>query len=498
MSVIAPAYKKSVWPLVCLLLCLCLMSGGVAAQVPVVPLTLHDGTNFEHAGEHYSSLTVYGSVTYDAKSSDIFAQNAQLNFYIPSTMTAGGTLISLIDSYDGLYISNSTINVGIDGQSSLLGVGDSVTLVGGSVGGIVATGTNTTANGQGMQGVTLQYEFDLTVTDTSLVATVSKITLNEQSKALSEGHLGGVALVNLGADTIAGQGLDNAVRAARLGMSREGFSLAGFGAIGGGRSRYHTGSHVDVNSFSLVAGLSFGQDLAPGRLTLGAFFEYGNGSYDTYNSFTGAGSVTGDGDTRYTGGGILGHMDFSNIGPGHFYVEATARAGSVHNEYKSDDLRDSQGRRAQYDSSSGYYGLHIGTGYIWNLNDKAALDLYAKYFWTHQESDSVTLSTGDSVHFKDVDSHRLRLGTRFAYTLNKYVKPYVGAAYEHEFDGRARATSNSYSIKSPDLTGDTGIGELGLTIQPSQTLPLFLDLGVQGYTGKREGVSGALQIKFAF
>ena len=29
-------------------------------------------------------------------------------------------------------------------------------------------------------------------------------------------------------------------------------------------------------------------------------------------------------------------------------------------------------------------------------------------------------------------------------------------------------------------------------------LPLSLDLGVQGYVGKREGVTGSLQIRYAF
>jgi hypothetical protein len=44
----------------------------------------------------------------------------------------------------------------------------------------------------------------------------------------------------------------------------------------------------------------------------------------------------------------------------------------------------------------------------------------------------------------------------------------------------------------------TGMGELGLSLKPSKTLPLSFDLGVQGYVGKREGVTGSLQVKFEF
>ena len=61
-----------------------------------------------------------------------------------------------------------------------------------------------------------------------------------------------------------------------------------------------------------------------------------------------------------------------------------------------------------------------------------------------------------------------------------------------------KAATYGYSINSPSLRGDTGIGELGFTLTPSKNLPLSFDLGVQGYTGKREGVTGSLQVKWEF
>jgi hypothetical protein len=42
------------------------------------------------------------------------------------------------------------------------------------------------------------------------------------------------------------------------------------------------------------------------------------------------------------------------------------------------------------------------------------------------------------------------------------------------------------------------VGELGLTMQPSKSLPLSLDIGIQGYPGKRQGVTGALTAKYTF
>ena len=64
-------------------------------------------------------------------------------------------------------------------------------------------------------------------------------------------------------------------------------------AYSGGSIRYSTGSHVDMNSVSLMTDLSYGVELKPGALTLGAFSEYGDGSYDSYNSFSNAASVKG-------------------------------------------------------------------------------------------------------------------------------------------------------------------------------------------------------------
>ncbi|MDR3203807.1 MAG: hypothetical protein LBV23_03550, partial [Deltaproteobacteria bacterium] len=264
--------------------------------------------------------------------------------------------------------------------------------------------------------------------------------LNVQTKALSEGFIAGIGLVNMGADLVAGQGMAEAVLAAHRAGADKGKlrgGLGAFGALSGGRSRYNTGSHVDMNGISLMVGLSWGADLSPGRLTLGAFFEYGNGTYDTYNSFVSAASVHGNGDIRNLGGGLLARMDFDKTGPGRFYADFSARAGGVRNQYGNSDLVDLWGRQAAYESSSAYYGFHFGTGYLWNISDTASLDLYAKYFATVQKGDSVILTTGDPVTFNDATSSRLRLGARIGFAVNDYVRPYIGAAWEREFNGES-------------------------------------------------------------
>jgi len=110
----------------------------------------------------------------------------------------------------------------------------------------------------------------------------------------------------------------------------------------------------------------------------------------------------------------------------------------------------------------------------------------------------VHLATGDPIRFDSVDSHRLRAGGRFNYAVNAYIAPYAGLAYEYEFDGKAAATAYDQSIPAPSLQGGTGIGELGLTVKGNKNMPLSIDLGVQGYVGTREGVTGSLQVRYEF
>ena len=415
-----------------------------------------------------------------------------LHFYLPNSVQAGDTMLFVTDTAN---IEGSKFDVGVQrGPNSLpLRVGETVTLIDASDGDLIGA-FNGTVNGRTMGGgIIYGYEFLVTTADEKVMATATNFVLDGSNKAYSEGFASSVTLVTQGGDMIAGPGMSEAMDATQGAEAGVAPVLAGFGAVSGGSMRINSGSHVDMRSVSLVAGFAWGRDFDFGRPTLGAFFEYGTGSYDTYNSFAGSASVKGKGDTYYYGGGILGRMDFADTGPGRFYTEGSFRAGRIHNDYKRSDIG------VSYDFSTPYYGFHLGAGYIWNINEQASLDLYGKYFWTRVQGETVHLSAGDSIKFKDADSSRLRLGGRFAYAINEHVSPYIGAAYEHEFDGKARATTAfGDPIPAPSLRGDTGIGELGLTLRPSLNLPLSFDLGVQGYTGKREGVTGSLQIRFTF
>jgi hypothetical protein len=395
--------------------------------------------------------------------------------------------------------TSQVVGVNIMGGGSAPQTGDSFALI--NAGSFVGKVENDGELLSGKKGATMELVFRIVQATDALYAVLEGVSASPVTKVLSEGFLSGAMLVNQGGDLAAGPGTDGAVQAASTAATREGGtrSLGFFSAAAGGRSRYESGSHVGVSSYAFMAGLSFASDLAPGRLTLGVFAEHGNGSYATFNSFPEFGSARGEGDSRYFGGGVLGRMDFNRTARGSFHVEASLRAGRIRNTYETAALGDPvTGLNASFDSTTGYFGAHAGLGFLLDLSESATLDIYVQYFWTRVKGDSVELSTGDRVEFKDFDSHRVRVGTRLSWCAGTRVCPYIGAAYEHELDGKAGATVYGSEIPSPSMKGATGMGELGLSIRPSDTATVSIEIGAQGFVGKRQGVTGSLRLRFDF
>jgi len=260
-----------------------------------------------------------------------------------------------------------------------------------------------------------------------------------------------------------------------------------FAATGGGSARYETGSHIDLKGFSVMAGLArkLNEDL-----TAGLFAEAGWGNYDSYNSFNSAPSVKGDGNTNYYGLGLLGRYNLTET----VYTEGSIRGGGTKTDFNTKDIGLS---KVGYDSSAMYYGAHIGAGILTKISETVGIDLTAKAFYTYQGKDDTTIE-GDKVKFESANSIRARIGTRANYEANKNLKPYIGAFFDYEFNGKAKAKVNGANIETPELRGATGVGELGIGITPNDTIPLTLDIGLQGYIGTREGFSASLYGKYMF
>jgi len=134
---------------------------------------------------------------------------------------------------------------------------------------------------------------------------------------------------------------------------------------------------VDASGYSILVGVALKPNMTSekyGQSMLAPFFEAGWGGYNSYNNFSGN-AVNANGNVSYYGGGLMLKHDF----PVGLYLEASARAGEVLTSYRSGDLRDASGHAASYDTTAAYFGAHGGAGWVWNITERASLDVFGKY-----------------------------------------------------------------------------------------------------------------------
>ena len=303
-------------------------------------------------------------------------------------------------------------------------------------------------------------------------------SLNPQVLVIGESRTAATAFVNQGSELVE-TGINALVR-------DNDKDVKAFAAVYGNNSEYETGSHVNVNGWSGIVGV--GKTDAKG-LTVGAFFENGDGNYSTHN-VTDFGYLRGDGEAVYNGGGFLVRKDNAN----GVYTEASLRAGNLKNELR-DALVGSTGA-VGYDIDTFYYGAHIGVGKIIQRGaDGDSIDVYGKFIYTHHDSEDFKID-GDNFHFDSVDSERLRLGFRINEVQTNKLAMYYGAAWEYEFGGDANNTVVGYDLSTPSLEGSTVIGEIGAHYKVTEKWSI--DLNGRAYTGQREGFSGSVQANYSF
>ncbi len=304
------------------------------------------------------------------------------------------------------------------------------------------------------------------------------VKATESSKTLAESLLGTVAFINQGAEFIADEGIAAMVDAAKLG------EVTAFGVMQGGSTHYNTGSYVDVDGVTFMAGA--GLRVNP-NWTMAGFIEAG-----WANSAGHVEGTRGDGDHEYFGVGFATRYQTDGV----LYVDGSLRAGRATTEFAGRYAQDS----ASYDAKSLYMSAHVGLGALWDLSESLKLDTYARYMVTYLDDDDVSLNNryNDKLDLDSTVTHAVRAGARLLGDFNDYASWKVGAAYEHVFDGDAESAVNSFSLDVPSLEGDTGVFELGLRIRPSLESNWSVDLGAKGYVGDREGVTGNMTVRYSF
>lgn len=421
----------------------------------------------------FGTLNVLGKGA--SMSGNLLAAGKNINFFLDGGSADKDTMLFIKGRSD---ISGSKIGITIASEKTALKKGDKIILISAAEG---LDGVPCAHKVNGFHGAGLVYKFDYGINEKEMTATVSDAGLNPQTKAFSEGMAAGMILLEAGGELIGEFAVEEAARAVK---GESFFSV--FSAASAGKSRTHTGSHVDVNGFSVMGGLASGLIFSEdNKLAFGAFLEHGHGDYNSYNNFHGFAGVRGDGDSFYTGFGILGHVDREN-----FYFALAGRAGEIKNDFSSRDLG-IMGAKTSYSTDCLYYGLNAGGGYVFKPAGKFGLDAGVKYSFIYQDSDDTSLSSGETLKFDISNSHRLQAQTKAYYSAGRFFTPYAAAKFEYEFSGEIGAQMHGFSIDSPSLKGGTGVGEIGVS---AKTGSVSADLGLRGYCGKREGFDSMLKL----
>lgn len=346
------------------------------------------------------------------------------------------------------------------------------------------------------QGISLLYDIN-----TKIDAATGKITativsghdepdhpdpkVNPQIKSLLEGNLASLMLLTRSADNLAYHTFSSITEQNR----KSGF--VPFIQMSGHHARYNSGSHIDANGGLVTAGMSFQND----DLTLAIFSENGWDSYDSHNSFADMDQVDASGNNRFNGGGVFGQYNFNN----GLYADASFRAGRLHSNYKTDDIRNAvTGEAAAYKIDSKYLGAHAGIGYQFQINPLNRYDLNLKYLWANTEAQDLMIA-GDEIHFDKLNSHRLRLNGENSYQFNPGWSLLLGTGLEYEFEGEAEGTTyQRFRMDAPSVKGFTALGSLGVRFQPVSNKNLTVDFKAEGYLGERDGGGATLHMQYAF
>jgi outer membrane autotransporter protein len=302
------------------------------------------------------------------------------------------------------------------------------------------------------------------------------------SKAFAEGKMASMQLLNIAADFLEREGWRNM----RESLAPEELRSTWMPWLGfdGGHEKWRTGSHVETDYFALLGGVAREFADHNGVLTAGVFLEGGWGDGSTYNSFA-TGSIDGDADTDYFGGGFMLKKEQTN----GIYYEGSMRVGRAKADFSAPV-------EMKADTSSLYFGTHLGLGRAVKRKNGDALDTYLRVFYTRQNSDSLLTGAGEQLHLDSAYSLRARLGARYEMPIGEKASWYAGAAVEHEFSGALGASLDGVRVDRTDPRGFSGLVEVGYSVKTSKRWTL--DLAALGMFGKRQGIGGSLSFNYKF
>ena len=455
-------------------------------------VNLYGGTNLENIYGGYAPSGSTSGNTLNVRAKGLTANNIynfdNLNFYIPKDAINGDTLLTLTDT-NGTNLSGFKISAGVVAGNSNLQIGDTINLLTNSNG---LTTTSVTTYGTLIEGVSLNYDMNISHAGNSIVANITQSPNNlnpeTESLPLSSG-IPAIETVNTSFDTPTID--ENKEDANALIVDSRGWEV--FANMGGGSLKVKGSdvAHVDMTSQSINLGFARSLENSPSSLIIAPVFDYVSSNYDSYLEM----GTHGSGKTRYIAGGLLARRML----PNGFYYEGSVRVGKVKTDFASDNL-DKTGvfGRVTYDASATTLVGHLKIGKAFRLNKNNFLDVYGVYYHAHQGGMNADLSSGEHYNFSSANSGRFRIGYRLTTKTSNISKIYTGLAYQYEHSSGVTATYKNYSTAGTGNSGSSGMLEVGWIIKPLKALPWAVDINTTGWIGHQRGITAMAKIQKAF
>ena len=322
------------------------------------------------------------------------------------------------------------------------------------------------------------------------------VEVNSETEEFTASRQASAALMDEGADFVAGEGIDRALQASQC-LPGEPCGAKAFVAVNGGYSTYKAGTTFDMSYGNMLAGIARQCKIGPVGYLAGVFFETGLSRFHSEYEPDDSRSIDSEGHDYYYGVGALAKVFLNRDLLKGLYAEGSIRYGLMMGDWQSHDIQ-SDGQTADWDGRAPYLTAHGGLGYMWNVTDNVTADVYAKYFWGHLWGDDGTIC-GQQFEFDDIYSSRVRTGARLNFKKDETFSWYLGGAWEHQFDAKSTGSIYRYDVPPTDLRGNTAIAEAGVFFKPAADSDFSFILGTTGYFGeKREGVTGPLQVRYDF
>ncbi len=361
-------------------------------------------------------------------------------------------------------------------------------------------------NGKIIQGTTLSYDLDLQASDdaTSLTGTVN---INDDGGGGSETEVVNnipipaplpvifIDTLNIppSVDPIEEENEND--RAQSHDVARVNRGLEVFLDIGGSHMRSKTGdgSHTtsDMQNYTLGAGKILKNQASSDYFA--PIIEHHTGDYDTFFS----NGKKGNGNVKYTAGGVIGRHTQKNNG---LYYEGSFRAGHSENNFSSDEfVVEGVPVHVDYSMSAPLFAGHVRFGQIKTLvPGKIACDIYGIYAYARQNGMSTDLSSGEHVDFDSVYAHRFKVGYRMTTRAKDNSRLYGGLAYQYDSNSSSTAHGNNWDHSVSGASGSSVMVEMGWHYQPTDRIPLMVDIYATGWIGYHKGATAMAKLRKTF